>query len=92
MHVAGIKQELPHLNLQMVCIGPSYLLQGDTSLDMQEYEKRLLAKDHEIKVAQANARELQKRLNQASAELANSSRMATPQPAPAQGAPTCATS
>lgn len=52
---------------------------------MQEYEKRLLAKDHEIKVAQANARELQKRLNQANAELADSSRMAAPEPAPSQG-------
>ena len=55
---------------------------------MQEYEKRLLAKDHEIKVAEANARELQKRLNQANAELANSSRTVAAEPAPAQGAPT----
>ena len=53
---------------------------------MQEYEKRLLAKDHEIKVAQASARELQKRLDQANTELADSSRMAAPEPAPAQGA------
>ena len=54
---------------------------------MQEYEKRLLAKDHEIKVAQANARELQKRLDQANAELADTSRMAALAPAPPQGRP-----
>ena len=54
---------------------------------MQEYEKRLLAKDHEIKVAQANARELRKRLDQANAELADTSRMAALAPAPPQGRP-----
>ena len=58
-----------------------------TPWNLQEYEKRLLAKDHEIKVAQANAGKLQKRLNQANAELADTSRMAAPELAPAQGAP-----
>jgi len=54
---------------------------------MQEYEKCLLAKDHEIKVAQANARELRKRLDQANAELADTSRMTALAPAPPQGRP-----
>ena len=52
---------------------------------MQEYEKRLLAKDHEIKAAQAAARELQKRLDQATAELADASHMLPPAPAAPQG-------
>ena len=68
-----------------VCIGSSCHRNLVIACHMQEYEKRLLAKDHEIKVAQANARELQKRLSLANAELANSSRVATPEPAPAQG-------
>ena len=54
---------------------------------LQEYEKRLLAKDHEIKVAQANACELQKRLDAASAQLAGTLRMAPAAPAPPQGGP-----
>jgi hypothetical protein len=49
---------------------------------IQEYEKRLLAKDHEIKAAQASAQELQKRLDVATAKLADASRMA-PAPVPA---------
>ena len=52
---------------------------------LQEYEKRLLAKDHEIKAAQADARELQKRLDQATAELADTSRLIPAAPAAPQG-------
>ena len=52
---------------------------------VQEYEKRLLAKDHEIKAAQADARELQKRLDQATAELADTSRLIPAAPAAPQG-------
>ena len=52
---------------------------------LQEYEKRLLAKDHEIKAAQADARELQKRLHQATAELADTSRLLPAAPAAPQG-------
>lgn len=40
-----------------------------------------MAKDHEIKAAQASAQELQKRLDVATAELADASRLA-PAPAP----------
>lgn len=42
---------------------------------VQEYEKRLLKKDHEVKEAQAHAAELLSRLQGAEATLADTSRM-----------------
>ena len=51
---------------------------------MQEYEKRLLAKDHEVKAAQSRVADLQQRLEEASAALADTSRM-LPAPEPTAG-------
>ena len=48
-----------------------------------------MAKDNEIKAAQASAQELQKRLDVATAELADASRLA-PAPAPAPQGDICA--
>jgi len=53
---------------------------------LQEYEKRLLKKDHEVKEAQAQVAELHSRLQGAEAALADTSCM-LPAPEPHSGAP-----
>ncbi len=50
----------------------------------QEYEKRLLKKEHEVKEARAEVQELRARLDSTEAALADTSRM-LPAPEPSPG-------
>jgi multidrug resistance efflux pump len=52
---------------------------------VQEYEKRLLKKEHEVKEARAEVQELRAQLDSARVELADASRM-LPAPEPTPGA------
>lgn len=57
---------------------------GVCGVSLQEYEKRLLKKEHEVREARAEVHELRSRLESTEAALADTSRM-LPAPEPSPG-------